>query len=179
MKAPRMPASFVLAALLTAGCAYQTPPVRAPARMSAGPLEAADVQVADADGAATAELAADVRAEVAAMLARAVPPEAGAPTPVSVRVRILRDVPVGQEAMRQDGMAAIFLIPGIPFGQVDRDARVEVEVSYEIHGRMHTGHAVAARQGSIYAPARRRALAVALDRALARAADQASVIALP
>ncbi len=160
--------------MLASGCAYQTPPVRAPERMSAGPLTAAAVDVVGGDEAIAREVGDEVKADVADMLARAVPADAGTPTPVRVRVRILADRMVLEEALRQDGFAGIGLA-GFFLGQVTDEARVEVGVWFDVLGRTRAGHAVVSKEGSVYAPARRRALAAALDLALARASEATCV----
>ena len=71
-------------------------------------------------------------------------------------------------ALRQDGFAVMGILP-LPLGFTYEQAKLSVDVEVERNGQTFRGHGTAEKMGGIYAPARRRALAVALDRALASA----------
>jgi hypothetical protein len=73
-----------------------------------------------------------------------------------------------EDAMSEDGLAAIALL-GAPFGMVMGREEVTVEVTLDTGEATFVGRASASKLGSVYAHARRRALAAALDQALARA----------
>lgn len=153
-------------ALLCAACAYRTPKVHVPAELPG--FEVTDVVVIDERGAVDDGDEADLRRRTTETLARAARPGAAR---ASVRVSILdHESNVYAPALARDGCAAFGMI-GVPAGQViDRDTLV-VDVSIvEPDGRTHRGWALAEKMGSLYAPASRRALAAALDRALASAA---------
>ncbi len=139
---------FVFALLVLSGCAYRTPAVNAPTAVAL-----ADVRV---DGASPDE----VRVELVEVLAPDVNADASAKVHVVVEQR--RDV---FDAMRDDGMAAMLLLFA-PFGAYTGHARVAVAVDVSRDGITTSTHATESRFGSAYAPAMRRALAAALDRAL-------------
>jgi len=69
-------------------------------------------------------------------------------------------------ALRHDGMALWFVIWPMLGGMVTEREHVGVDVVVTSHGRLLRGHGEADKQGSIYAPAQKRALAVALNRAI-------------
>lgn len=58
----------------------------------------------------------------------------------------------------------------MPLGFTIEEQSASVDVSLDVGGRNDVGHGSARKRGSIYASARRRALAAALDAALADAA---------
>lgn len=172
MKPARAPLLLVALAPLVVGCAYRTPATRVPAALStAVPATVApiDVSVSDASGALDAPTAAAVREQAARLLAEAarsgVP---GADARVHVHVELLerRDA---SDSLRQDGFAIFGLWP-VVFGMVCERQKLAVDVEVESGGRTLEGHGTADKLGGIYAPARRRALAVALNEALADAA---------
>lgn len=88
---------------------------------------------------------------------------------VSTRV-VIEDESSIDDAMKHDGLAAVALLAA-PFGFVMSRARVSVDVTIERDGKTLVGHGTAERLGSIYAPARKRAIAVALERAIANASE--------
>src|SRR5580765_2727326 len=68
--------------------------------------------------------------------------------------------------LSHDGIALWFLIWPILGGMVTEREHVGVDVVVTSHGRLLRGHGDGEKEGSIYAPAQKRALAVALGRAL-------------
>ncbi|CAN5913625.1 hypothetical protein BH11MYX4_BH11MYX4_62170 [soil metagenome] len=165
---------LVLLALVT-GCAYRTPAAHLPAALPAvapGALDVSDVTVVDANGPIDDATVAGVREEAAAILVKAakerVGPAAGGGAVVHAHVTLEERRNFVESALRQDGIAAFGLWP-VPLGMVIGQQRLTVDVEVERNGRTFRGHGSAEKMGSIYAPARRRALAVALDRALADA----------
>jgi len=68
--------------------------------------------------------------------------------------------------LSQDGIALWFLVWPMLGGMVTAREHVGVDVVVTSHGRLLRGHGEAEKEGSIYAPAQKRALAVALGRAL-------------
>jgi hypothetical protein len=147
--------------VLSAGCAYRTPPVHAP---DALPIEVAEVTASDP---AAAE---ELRHDTESILARATKGRAGEPARVRVHVMLEDEYNWVDAAMRKDGMALFGAWP-VLFGMTTARQDVSVDVTVEMRGCTLWGHGSARREGGIYAPARRRALAVALDRALADAFD--------
>ena len=151
--------------LLASGCAYRTPPVHAPSELPG--FEVSDVTVFDHVGAGDEE---KVRERTLDLLRHAAKPGAAR---ASVRVSIAdHDPNIYSRSLAQDGCAVMGMI-GVPAGQVIDRESVVVDVSIiEPDGNVHRGWAVAEKHGSLYAPASKRALAAALDKALADAAMQ-------
>jgi hypothetical protein len=168
-------ASVVLAALTLTGCAYRTPAVSLREPIPALAPCAIDIeQVVVVSKNDDPPPAVDViRRETGEILARAAEGRGvtGAPARVSVRVEVA-EVNGFERALAEDGFA-VFGLPTVALGLAVQRADVSVDVTLEARGRTFTGHGAATRRGSIYAPARRRALAVALDDALAEAARNA------
>lgn len=141
----------------------QVPPI------AASGLVVDDVAVTEGGAEADPEVAADVRCDVDHLLLRAVAARGARRGAARVRVKVaLLDHRGIEDAMREDGIASIALL-GAPFGLVLARERVAVEVRVETGDRSLVGRGEANKLGSIYAPARRRALASALDAALASA----------
>jgi hypothetical protein len=92
---------------------------------------------------------------------------------MSVRVHVQLGPYVNDldRALQQDGMAILGMY-GLPAGMVYEEQALEVDLTVERDGHTWAGHGAAHRGGSIYAHARRRALAAAIDRALADAATR-------
>jgi hypothetical protein len=67
--------------------------------------------------------------------------------------------------LSQDGIALWFLIWPMLGGMVTEREHVGVDVVVTSHGRLLRGHGESEKEGSIYARAQKRALAVALGRA--------------
>ena len=97
-------------------------------------------------------------------------PAASGRARVRVRIDLERRSSI-YDAMRKDGIAFVALL-GAPLGLVIDNEKLSVDLTVESAGRTFTGHGAAEKLGSLYAPARRRALAVALDRALADASTK-------
>jgi hypothetical protein len=156
---------FALLVTAAAGCAYRTPAVHAPPVLPG--FEVSDVTVFDHAGAGDEE---KVRERTFDLLRHAAKPGAAR---ASVRVSIAyHDPNIYSRSLAQDGCAAMGMV-GVPVGQIIDRESVVVDVSIvETDGRVHRGWAVADKHGSLYAPASKRALASALDKALADAATQ-------
>jgi hypothetical protein len=124
-------------------------------------LDDAEVTVIDGAHHADQEVAAEVKARGAA----------GGSARVHVHVELgdRRDI---FDAMREDGIAVIYLM-FTPLGLVFERQKLSVNVVVETGGRTFEGRASAEKLGSIYARARRRALADAIDKALADASGMA------
>lgn len=165
-------ALFFLLGAGAVGCAYATPAVHLPGAIPAIAPQAIDlveVTVIDGKNDIGPEVTADVRKQVTEILAKAARARGGAGAPARVRVHItLEERGDIYDAMRKDGIAVIGLLYA-PFGLVIGREKLSVDVALETGGRAFTGHGTGDKMGSIYAPARRRALAAALDKALADA----------
>jgi hypothetical protein len=170
--------TFLLLALATGpmGCVYRVPPAHLPDFLAvpAAGLDVAEVQIVDHHPTQvdtdTPEDAWQDTVQILAGAARERP--ASGALPARVRVRIDRDRRGSIfDSMRTDGIASIGLF-FLPFGFVMDNEKISVDVTIEHAGRTFTGHGSAEKLGSMYAPARRRALAVALDRALADASTK-------
>jgi hypothetical protein len=86
-----------------------------------------------------------------------------------VRVRVVLEERRGiDDAIYEDGIAVIAYLPAL-FGAYTGRERLSVDITLETGGSSFRGSGSAEKLGSLYAPARRRALAVALDNALADA----------
>jgi hypothetical protein len=137
-----------------------------------GALDVNDVTVIDAQGPVDDATVAGVRAEAAQILAKAArarpAPAAEGGAVVHAHVTLEQHEHFFENALRQDGFAIFGMWP-VPLGMVVDRQKLSVDVEVERNGRTFRGHGTAEKDGSIYAPARRRALAVALDRALADA----------
>ena len=73
------------------------------------------------------------------------------------------------DAVSRDGCAAVGYVTA-PSGQVTEWEELAVDLTLDVEGRTYRGTGRAEKIGSIYVDARRRALATALDIALAQAA---------
>ncbi len=166
-----MPLAFAFA--LT-GCAYRIPETHVPTpiadEVATSPI---DITVDAARGEVDSKTAQSVRDDTVAILAGAGarPRDAGARMHVHVRLVARRDA---NDALNEDGFAVFGLWP-VVFGMVCERQELTVDVTIDADGRAITGHGAAEKLGGIYAPARRRALAVALDAALADAARKTGV----
>ncbi len=158
------------------GCAYRTPVVHVPASVTEAPLESPEITAEDLDARPDAEAIDAAKADATRMLALA----PGAPTgekPGHLRVHVSLGAhssfyESGGRAMSRDGCAAIGALPlyaSTLAGVAHESRTVTVEVTLERAGRTAHGQATVTKRGSLYAPARRRAIAAALDLALARA----------
>jgi hypothetical protein len=152
--------------LFFSGCAYRTPPVHAPSAIEIDEVTASDP-----------EAEADVRRDAERLLARAGRGAAGEPARVRVHVQLEERYSWAEEALRQDGFALFGLWPAL-LGMKTERQDVAVDVTLETRAGTFWGHGTASKEGGLFAPARRRALAVALDRALADASAQNASAAL-
>jgi hypothetical protein len=159
-------------------CAYATPSVHVPESvppLSVTELNAAEITVVDPKNGVDRETEGEVRNQTASILSRARRPpgtSAGA-TRMLVRVELVEhEQNIYAASLHQDGCAIVGMA-GVPVGQiVDREnLLVDVTLQDAQAGLTYKGRASANEYGSIYAHARRRALARALDRALADAAS--------
>jgi hypothetical protein len=157
------------------GCTYRTPDVHLPAAFPgfrADALELSSVVVHAHGQEVSSETAFNVRRTVREMLVDAASDRATSSqaTRVTVRVDVQRSEDWVYNAGRTDGCGAVPFVFAAPTGTKIEDEALSVEVEIETNGRHFWGRGDAHKDGSLYAPARRRALAVALDEALANAA---------
>lgn len=183
----RFPSRFGLAAAAAAaavtgsastGCVYRTPKAHLPASLpsvAASELCIAGITVEDAEGPLDPQKEAAVQGEAGSILTKAIQSRGGEAGPgrVSAHVRLGVTGSI-DDSVRKDGIAAMAYLYA-PFGLVIERQEVDVDVTLQTRGRSFTGHGHADRLGSIYAHARRRALAVALDRALADASTKSGM----
>jgi hypothetical protein len=163
-------------ALATAGCAFRTPTPHLPAEIAGaerGPadLVVSEVEVVDRRGHVDAETADAVRAQTRKLLADAArkSPFGDGPAVVSVSVALGEHVDHADRAMRLDGIAVFPWLLMWPAGVTYERQKLSVDLTIVRGGRTFVGHGAAAKDGSIYARARKRALAFAIDEALADA----------
>lgn len=161
--------SLLILVLAATGCAYRTPKVDVPPTIPEGPLEVAEVSVVDLATPVSPETTAEITRDAERILARANRTHpAGDATRVRVKVELGEEYSWVNSALSRDGMAILGMTP-ILFGMTTGSQAVKVDVSFESNGRTLNGHGEAKKDGGLYVPARRRALAAALDRALADA----------
>lgn len=166
---------WTLALLVLFGCTYRTPEVHLPAAFPgfrADGLELGNVVVQDRGKEVSPEAAFNVRRTVREMLVDAAAERATStePTRVTVQVDVQRSEDWITNAGRVDGCGAVPFLVAAPTGTKIEDEALSVEVEVETNGRRFRGRGAGHKDGSVYASARRRALAVALDQALANAA---------
>ena len=174
----------LLLALAAAGCAFRTPTPHVPAAIAGDAPPPADLKVAVVDvvarsGKIDAETAGAVRAQTAKILADAARKSATGDGPAEVRVTVSlgEHVDYADHSMKQDGIAVFPWLLMWPAGVKFERQELAVDVVIVRGGRTFIGHGEADKEGSIYARARKRALAVAIDRALADAAATAQRLA--
>jgi hypothetical protein len=175
----RLPLSTLLAiaaALVTRGCAFRTPTPDVPTTIGGdgpGPADfrVADVAVTSPAGPVDPETTEAVRKQTRKILAdTARHSHAGdGPTTVRVRVELGAYDNSMDRALAQDGCAMLGYA-AYPAGATFEEQKLSVDLTLERAGHAFEGHGSADKDGSIYAPARKRALAVAIDRALTDAA---------
>ncbi len=147
----------VLSFLLSSGCAYRTSSV-----VLAQPAVVTHVAVSG-EG-ASPEIADRTRH----MIDRANQHAHGAPMAMSVAVQV--DKPRSYLAfLQEDGIAAMLIVWPVLAGVVTERAKLSVDVVITSGDRLLHGHGTAEKEGSLYAPAQKRALAVALGQAVASA----------
>ncbi|MFT3768564.1 MAG: hypothetical protein QM820_24220 [Minicystis sp.] len=169
--------SPLLLALAAAGCAFRTPTPHLPVAIAGdapppADLEVSAVHVVARSGKIDPATADAVRAQTTKILADAARKSAtgDGPTDVRVTVSLGEHVDYADHSMNQDGIAVFAWLLMWPAGVKFERQALSVDVVIEREGRTFIGHGEADKEGSIYARARKRALAVALDRALADAA---------
>lgn len=172
-------AAFGLAALFGArglGCAYRTPDVHIPVSLPAIDPARIDVEkvtvVDEARGAPPVDDAVvrDLRKDTLDVLTKAVSAHGDRDVHSGVAAKAKVDVHLYAHggldtAVKEDGCAAVGYA-GAPAGQDIGWEQIGVDITLDVEGQTYRGHGSAEKAGSIYAEARRRALAVALDRAL-------------
>jgi hypothetical protein len=161
------------ALLLIPGCAYRVPVPQEAERVpsvAADDLMAATVTVSDGTQSLASADVLDIAAHTRELLASAVEEAAAGSSSARVTVVIAIDEShsYAESALSQDGIAIFGLLPAL-FGMVIEEATISADVTFEKGGLVYHGHETAALEGSLFARARRRALAAALDRALASA----------
>ncbi|MEM6790780.1 MAG: hypothetical protein AAF715_24890 [Myxococcota bacterium] len=176
-------ASALVAVPLTTGCSYGVPPIEVPAHLP--PLGAIDraasqVVVTDLREDLDPEDAEEVREEIAEILGEAIgpPAEHGAALRFYAQVSMLSGTFTGNNS---DGSVWLLLgtpvlvVPlGAPLGLNIEYDEVAVNLVMDIGGDRFAGEGRAASWGSIYAPARHRALAKAVQIALLDARSPSS-----
>ena len=155
--------------LSAAGCAYRTPETHIPGALG-GRAKAVELTLVDSEGREIAgEASTQVRADADAILARASRGRFGPDAVVHARV----ELGFRYDLMPTVGRCGLSCAPvafPVLAGMDMEEQALAVDVVVEAGGRTFLGHGEADKGGSLYARARRRALAVALDRALADAA---------
>jgi hypothetical protein len=167
---------LLLAACAVTGCAFRTPTPYLPRQIAgdARPpahLQVTSIEVRTREGVVDPETAAAVRAETAKILADAARKSSTGDGPATVRVTVSlgKYTDDNAPAFRRDGFAFLGWMVIAPAGLTYEHQALSVDVTVTRGGLTFTGHGEAEMEGSIYARARKRALAVALDRALAKA----------
>ncbi len=162
----------LLATLAGVGCSYRTRDVVVPSGLDARALRVDDVRVFDQSMGAVAvdeDARADARREAVRAAASAKNAQSLYDAHVGIVVRLVAARGL-EDTMRVDGLAAVcwlFAPLGFDIGRAD----VEVDVTVTDGERARSGHGAATELGSLYAPARRKAIARALERALAAATE--------
>lgn len=171
-----------LVAVFSAGCAFRTPTPELPEELAGsrrGPaqLDVTEVAVADSAGEVDAETKAAVRAQTVKILQDAARKSSTGGASALVRVSVVLDEhqDYAASAMATDGLAVFAWFLLAPAGVTFDRQSLSVEVEVDSEGRRFVGSGRADMEGSVYAPARKRALAVALSRALADAAREGAM----
>jgi hypothetical protein len=174
---PSLPARSLLPvlSLVASGCAFQTPTPNLPPAIAGegrppAQLEVASVDVVSTKGTLDPEVAGEVRARTAKIFADAARKSRSGDGAAVVRVKVSLGEYVDDTGRYIANMALGFWLLAAPAGLAyDRQA-LSVDLTVTRGGRTFSGHGEAESRGGLYAPARKRALALALDRALADAA---------
>jgi hypothetical protein len=161
--------------LAATGCAFRTPtPSLPPAIAGEGPpparLEVAFIDVVSTKGTLDPADAEEVRARTAKIFADTARKSRSGDGPAMLRVKVSLGEYVDDTGRYLASMALGFWLLAAPAGLAyDRQA-LSVDLAITRGGRTLSGHGEAESRGGLYAPARKRALAFAIDRALADAA---------
>jgi hypothetical protein len=167
----RRPALFALVLLAVSACAYRIPRVEMDSHLPAiGPHEMETyIDVDDRTKTLDEEDTANVRKKTDELLRSAAAKRQGHEHAVVRAHVVIQDEINGfEQALHQDGCALVGA-PGLLTGVKYTAARVAVDVTIVGEGGTWTARGVAMKEGSVYAPARKRALAAALNEALANA----------
>jgi len=156
-------------------CTYRTPDVHYPEGLPAiDPARLALTKVSVYDegrGAAVTEpeTLGEVQRDLDEVLAKAVRKRGnvGSDAKAKINVRLYKHGGMS-DAVSRDGCAAVGYVTS-PSGQVTEWEELAVDLTLDVEGRTYRGTGRAEKIGSIYVDARRRALATALDIALAQA----------
>lgn len=157
-------------------CTYRTPDVHYPEGLPAidpARLELTKVSVYDEGrGAPVTDsgIVGEVQRDLDEVFAKAVRKRGttGSDAKAKVVVRLFAHGGIS-DAVSRDGCAAVGYVTA-PSGQVTEWEELAVDLTLDVEGRTYRGTGRAEKIGSIYVDARRRALATALDIALAQAA---------
>jgi hypothetical protein len=181
MRTHRMHHVLLVLAVTMTGCAFRTPTPTVPRAIAGDAPPPAHLQVTSIDvqargGTVDEATTSAVRAQTAKILADAARKSCTGDGPATVHVTVTLGEYVDElaSAVYHDGFAYLGWVVGAPAGLTYERQELGVEVTITRGGRTFTGHGQAEKEGSIYARARKRALAVALDRALADAATDRS-----
>jgi hypothetical protein len=153
-------------------CAYRVPEPVAPATIPAvasADVRGAVVEVSDSSKQLDAKDVLQMKQDAAVLLDGALRDggHEGA-TRVRIEVDVVEHQNHAENALAQDGFAIFGLWPAL-FGMVVDEATVTADVTIDHGGQSLRGSGKANRRGSLIAHARKRALAVAIDQALANA----------
>ena len=176
------PFPFVVLSFVTiaaTGCAFRTPTPDVPSVIGGDEQDApskvdvARVAVSSRVLTLDTDEIANVREETAKILrdAAAKADSGGAQLIVRADVDLGAYRDYASESMRDDGMAVFGWLFMWPAGTQFEQQALTVTLTIERDGRTFRGLGAADVGGSVYAPARKRALAIAIDRALADAAE--------
>ena len=164
--------SFALLVLSATACAYRTPPVELPDAMGGIDPQAIEVEsvtvVAGGGRAVNADLVEDVTEFVERALLDARNERDEATDPATAIVEVTLQGYQDLLPVREMSTAMIFLVASILGAKIE-SAKVRVDITLRHDGSTLRGIGTAEMEGSLYAPARKRAVAVATQRALDQA----------
>jgi hypothetical protein len=161
-----------LAALGAVACVHQAPPVQIPASVpdfSSVRVDETKVTVVYSDGdAAEPEIAADYQREADSLLSDAAAKRKGAAATADAEVRVV--ILGGRSVYRAGAFVLPYVLFAHAFGTATTFGKISVDLTLRSDGHVFRGHGEASEKGSYRVSIRRRALAVALDQALAHGA---------
>jgi hypothetical protein len=168
----RVAALLALSAPASA-CAYRVPePEVADAlpSVSSQDLAAAEITVQDEEHLLGPDEVASLQVAAGRMLAAALVPsqaraDGGERARIQLSVRVVGAESYAARALSQDGIAIFALWPAL-FGMVIDNATIATDIRIEKGGVVYRGQDETALDGSLFAPAEKRALGRGLDRAL-------------
>jgi hypothetical protein len=163
--------------LATTGCAFRTPtPNLPPAIVGYGrppaQIEVASVDVASTKGPLDPVVADEVRTRTMKILSDAARKSRSGDGPAVVHVKVSLGEYRNDVGKYLANMSIGFWLLGAPAGLTYDKQSLSVDLDVTRNGRSFAGHGEGECWGGLYAPARKRAIAVALDRALANAAGR-------